>query len=682
MHPDDAPVPPAAQAPEALLAWLGGDRAILDEVLRQMQRGVIIAAAPAGRLLLGNDQADHLWGRPWTTFPTLAEYVAGRGAHPDGRPYTPEEWPLMRAITTGEQVTGEEIAVLRGDGTPGLLSVSAAPIRDPAGHLLAGVMTFYDLTAQRQAGDLAGGTARREEQAQLLDLAHDTIFSHTPEGVITFWNRGAVLTYGWDQAAALGRNVHDLLQTEFPQPLAEIEATLRREGQWEGELVHRRRDSSRVIVASRWSLQSDAAGQPRQVLEINKDITLRKRAEAQLVGYTRRLQTLRELDQAILTTRPPEAVARIALGYIRQLVPCQGAEVVIFDRLARQAFVLALDCETGTGDDPSPAVPSRPLPLDEAALPAAFREGRPYLGMTASERGGVPTLGPHQGPARPAAVMSIPLRADGELLGALNIWAAPDGEFGPPQVEIAGEVANQLAIAIQNGRLFARVQDSQARLQQLSRRLLDAQEQERRRLARELHDEIGQVLTAVQINIEALRRLPVTPSITDRLQESIDLVGRALQQVRDLSLDLRPSLLDDLGLERALNWYVTRQAQRTGLEITLALTVPPARLPEYLETACFRIAQEALTNVARHAAARRVMVALRYQEGWVELIVRDDGSGFDPPTVRARAVQGASLGLLSMEERAELAGGTLTISAAPGQGTTVRARFPYAGGTA
>src|SRR5208283_1257836 len=149
-----------------------------------------------------------------------------------------------------------------------------------------------------------------------------------------------------------------------------------------------------------------------------------------------------------------------------------------------------------------------------------------------------------------------------------------------------------------------------------------------------------------------------------------------LEQVHDLSLNLRPSILDDLGLEPTLRWYTERQAALAGLQAKIRVDPLEQRLDPLIETECFRVAQEALTNVVKHAKARTVTVELTRNEEQLHLSVRDDGVGFDVAGVRERAVRGASLGLLSMEERATLAGGGLQYHASPGQGTEVHAWFP------
>jgi len=215
---------------------------------------------------------------------------------------------------------------------------------------------------------------------------------------------------------------------------------------------------------------------------------------------------------------------------------------------------------------------------------------------------------------------------------------------------------------------------SRQRLQALSRQLLAAQETERRRLARELHDEIGQVLTVVSITLQGLKSVCGAEAVA-RLDESMAIVARAIQQVRDLSLSLRPAMLDDFGLATALKWYVELLQQRGSFEVILNIETSGGRLPGDVEVACFRAVQEALTNAARHAQARHVWIELRQFDDEVEVVVRDDGTGFDLAEARRRGVRGESLGLLGMQERIELLGGQFEIDTTVGRGTTIHIRL-------
>ncbi len=218
---------------------------------------------------------------------------------------------------------------------------------------------------------------------------------------------------------------------------------------------------------------------------------------------------------------------------------------------------------------------------------------------------------------------------------------------------------------------------SEARHRTLSRRILEVQERERRALARELHDELGQTLTSIQLGLEAARS---GPAVAGALDESIRGIGAAIEQVRDLARHLRPPALEELGLVPALRSQLELLSGRAGFEARLEARPPEARLPAALETTCFRLVQEALTNVARHAGARRVQVDLRVAGGAVEIAVRDDGRGFDVRAARLRGAAGVTLGLVGMEERVALAGGRLEVDSAPGRGTIVRAHLPLSSG--
>jgi two-component system sensor histidine kinase UhpB len=215
--------------------------------------------------------------------------------------------------------------------------------------------------------------------------------------------------------------------------------------------------------------------------------------------------------------------------------------------------------------------------------------------------------------------------------------------------------------------------DYTRRLQGLPGRVLRAQETERRRIARELHDEIGQSLTAIKIQLLAMQHRPANEQ---DIKECIRITDEVLSQVHNLSLDLRPSQLDELGLTAALRWHLDRQMQAANLTPHFSVDSLPDRLQSDVEIACFRVAQEALTNVIRHAGARRVWVDLHRSEDRLILIIRDDGQGFDVSAARERALQGASMGLIGMQERVELVGGQLRLNSAPGQGTEIHAVFP------
>ncbi len=238
------------------------------------------------------------------------------------------------------------------------------------------------------------------------------------------------------------------------------------------------------------------------------------------------------------------------------------------------------------------------------------------------------------------------------------------------------ELRTVLEMALYKHHAEATLRVSRSQLMALSRRVLEVQEAERRRVAIELHDELGQSLTAIKINLQSSERFK-NQSPRELNAENIRIVEDALQQVRRLALALRPSLLDDLGLVPALQWIADQTAGREGFEVNVRADSTQPRLAPEIETACFRIAQETLTNIARHALATKVEVDLDHAGATLVLCLTDDGVGFDVPAMQLRAQAGGSIGLLGMQERAMLIGGTLDIESSPGQGTTLRLVAPW-----
>jgi signal transduction histidine kinase len=223
--------------------------------------------------------------------------------------------------------------------------------------------------------------------------------------------------------------------------------------------------------------------------------------------------------------------------------------------------------------------------------------------------------------------------------------------------------------------LLETVKKSRAELRSLSRRLQEAHESERRHLSRELHDQIGQALTAAKINTDVLRA-GAQPELAARLNENAAILDGLLKQTRQISLDLRPPMLDDLGLVPALRWYINQQAERAALRANFVADPLVDDVPPPVRIACFRLAQEAITNVVRHAHATTLTVELSRADTSLRLIVRDDGNGFDVGAAKARADRGASLGLLGMTDRAALAGGSARIISSPGNGATIEVVLP------
>jgi signal transduction histidine kinase len=238
------------------------------------------------------------------------------------------------------------------------------------------------------------------------------------------------------------------------------------------------------------------------------------------------------------------------------------------------------------------------------------------------------------------------------------------------------ELGTVLAMALYKHQAEARLRTSTRQLKALSQRVLEVQEQERRRVAMELHDELGQSLTAIKINLQLGERFK-DRAPPELYAENLRIVEEALKQVRHLATGLRPAVLDDLGLAPALKWMAEQSASRSGFEVVFHHERTQGRLAPEIETACFRIVQEALTNISRHAQAHRVDIRLQRDGADLLLYVQDDGLGFDLAAMQERAMAGGSLGVLGMQERATLLGGQLSVVSALGQGCTVQLRAPW-----
>lgn len=281
----------------------------------------------------------------------------------------------------------------------------------------------------------------------------------------------------------------------------------------------------------------------------------------------------------------------------------------------------------------------------------------------------------------PALHASVPLRSSTGIIGLMNLVLPGGRQFSQREMALLATVGGEVGLAIEKARLLDELREKEQVRSTLIKRLLTAQEDERRRIARELHDEMGQSVTALIMNLERTRLKVeegrgVTAADLERLQR---LAEATLEEVRKMIYDLRPTVLDDLGLPAALRWYIRSQIEPRGLAVDLTVRLGDIRLGPLLETAIFRIAQEALWNVVKHAGATRADVELVQDDGRLSLRVRDNGHGFRAGSPPGRAVLRGGVGLGGMQERAALLGGTLRITSTPESGTEVVAEFPLPG---
>jgi two-component system, NarL family, sensor histidine kinase DevS len=370
--------------------------------------------------------------------------------------------------------------------------------------------------------------------------------------------------------------------------------------------------------------------------------------------WLRQLESLNEIGNALASELELEPLLALVARRLRELVDARFVLIALPDA-AKELRVAAAEGEgtyglVGMSLELAGSKAGRVLERGRSERVDAVLED-PEVDQQASRR-----LGVHSG-------IYVPLIVQGRAIGVLiaHDKSGHDPRFGDDDVRLAETLAPRAAIAVDLSERVSR--DSM-------RRVVAAQELERQRLARELHDETGQALTSILLGLKAVEEADSAADMRAAAGGLRDLVVGTLQDVRRLAVELRPKALDDFGLEAALERLAETFAEQTGMTLELEARLG-GRLPAEIETALYRIVQEALTNVVKHAEARHVSIVLTRKNGAVAALIEDDGRGFQPG-----ADDAAGLGLVGMNERVALLGGRLTVESTSGAGTTVVAEVP------
>jgi signal transduction histidine kinase len=281
------------------------------------------------------------------------------------------------------------------------------------------------------------------------------------------------------------------------------------------------------------------------------------------------------------------------------------------------------------------------------------------------------------------AFISVPLQAKDKVLGVINVASHMPHGFTTNDLYLLHSIGDQLGVAIEQSRLYERLHKARERFRQLARQTLLAEEQERRRIARELHDETSQTLSGLALQLQALVDTAEMSSSPDvefvaKLKKVQSLAIQVHREISRLIADLRPALLDTLGLVPAIRQYAESSLRPLGINISVAVKGAERHLPSEVEVGVFRWAQGAIGNIAQHSKAKNASIALEYRDDELLVHISDDGQGFDVSTVTDIEESGRGRGLFSMKERVGLLGGTCRVESRPGQGTDVRARVPIA----
>jgi PAS domain S-box-containing protein len=276
------------------------------------------------------------------------------------------------------------------------------------------------------------------------------------------------------------------------------------------------------------------------------------------------------------------------------------------------------------------------------------------------------------------SVAIIPIRYRDRPLGAIHLADEREALVPPKVVDFIEFMASLIGEAMNRFNLEEGLRQSEARLRRLSSQLITVQENERKRIAREIHDGIGQSLSAIKFRIEGILQQKGRPREKDKsLEDLVPLIRGCIDESRRVQMDLRPSMIDDLGILPTINWFCREfEKTYTGLQVEKHFSVQEQEVPDLLKIVIFRMLQEAMNNIAKHSKATLVDLYLEKANDVVEMIIQDNGAGFDPHDVRSRSSLERGMGLESMRERAELSGGTFAIDSFQGKGTTIRATWP------
>jgi PAS domain S-box-containing protein len=535
---------------------------------------------------------------------------------------------------------------------------------------------------------------RVQEQRKIADALQDSqarlqsIFSQVAVGIAQTDLEGGFVLVNHKYCDMVGRSEGELLKMrmqeithpeDLPANMERFKKLLVTREEYVIEKRYVRPDGSNVWAEVSVSMVSDSSGKPSHLVAVVLDITERKRIEKEAVARARQQQVVTELSQYALAAgdleslfeRAAKALADelgVEFTQILELLP-SGAELLLKagvgwkpGLVGRARMKADLRSEAGYTLNPGQRVVGKRLANPEPVMVEDLQTERRFRPLQLQHEHGV------------VSGMSVIIYGSVRPYGVLGAHSKKQRLFSQEDGRFLQAVANVLAAAIQRKRAEEKLRESTDRLKTLSQRLLEVQEVERRNMARALHDEVGQALTAVELNLQNAKE-QCSEAVMPRLDEGLRIIEGVLERVKNFSLDLRPTMLDDIGLAAALRWYTHQQAKLSKISAVVDCERLQKRLDAQLETACFRIAQEAITNIIRHAHAQWIRIELRQRESELQLSIRDNGRGFDVAQARGKVGPDTSLGLVGMEERASLAGGTVEVRSSA-EGTEVLVRFP------
>jgi len=544
--------------------------------------------------------------------------------HPEDRSLI--EKAIDKTLQTGNDYELTYLAVLP-DKTERILHGRGKVIYE-AGKPVRMVGTTQDITEQvRQQQEMRDLATDLEEQAQLLELAHDAIFVHDLDGKIIYWNRGAENAYGFSRDEVIGKISHELLKTRFPESLVKIVGKLVSAGRWDGELTHTTKQGKKITVETRWALQQTEQGKPIGILEIDRDITQRMKAEFRMQEARRYAESIIETVQVDLLVLSPDLKVRSANKTFYETF-CTNPEETegkfIYELANRQWDIPEL----------------RVLLEDILPKNTSFEDLEVEQNF---ENIGRRTM----------------------LLNARRLYRRE----GKTQF-ILLSIQDITQLKIQQQRIGA----DQERIASLTEELLMAEERERRRIAVDLHDSVGQILAFSKREI-GIAQKTAPAALSQNLIKIKKQINNAIKHTRDLTFNLSPQTLYSFGLEAAIEELAEKFSDEHGFACYFETDNNSKPLDEQLTVLLYRCVRELLMNIIKHAKANEVHISVKRTNTDIEITVADDGLGFDPAILESAANK-KKFGLVSIRERLKRLGGKFSLQSGTGKGAKVVMTFP------
>ncbi|HET7272884.1 MAG TPA: PAS domain S-box protein, partial [Rubrobacter sp.] len=556
----------------------------------------------------------------------------------------------MRTDETGDPFA-VEYRIFAKNGRVVWLRDEAVLVRDEVGNPLHWQGFMLDITERKRAEE----KLRESEELyrNVIEQTAENIFLLDPfSRYIIQANASLHLSLGYEPEELRRLTLYDIV-AHFPENIdRNIQRVLEEGRLFIGERQYRRKDGSLIDVEVNAAAIS-YGGRPALCV-VAHDVTQRKRAEEALRRSLDALLALYETGQVLSSSLEREEIGSRLLEIVGRMSGTTAAIINLRDDHG------GLHVWRTFGPDELLSQ------IHEAPEASSVR----HAAFESDDRGSFELKAP--GLDRLAG-LSLPMRVRDQVIGVLEVYG-PDRLAESETADTFASLANQAASALENARLYEELIVRERQLHDLIVQLLAAQEEERRRIAYDIHDGLAQTAAAAHHHLQAFARHHPPASIQTRedLDESLDLVRQTVGEARQVIHDLRPTVLDDFGLAAAVRQQI-ETLRSEGWEVALEEALGDERLPPEIETTLFRVAQEALTNVRKHARASQVHVALDRPKGSVRLLVRDEGRGFEPDEATKSNGPGERIGLSGMRERVSLLGGRFELHSEPGSGTTVKA---------